>query len=228
MTSVNALKELFKDKALFDQSLTHKSWVNENKRLRESNERLEYLGDAVLEFVVSKALFGRFSSQPEGYLTALRANLVNTKNLAQVAKKLDLGSALFLSKGEEDGGGRENDSLLADTVEAVIGAIYVDQGINAAAKFIKINLLSEIEEKLKEPLKDAKSRLQEHMQAKGFLTPLYKVTKEIGPDHNKRFTVEVSIQEKNESKPQLVGRGEGGSKMEAQQQAAQDALEKVA
>src|SRR6266576_3184980 len=127
----------FKNKDLLDLALTHRSWVNEHKGIRNSNERLEFLGDAILEFVVSKELYKDFPDKEEGYLTALRANLVNTISLAGVAEKLDLGSLIFLSKGEEDGGGRKNTSLLADTVEAIIGAMFIDKGIEEAEKFIK-------------------------------------------------------------------------------------------
>ena len=116
----------FKNKSLLDLALTHRSWVNEHKGVRTSNERLEFLGDAVLEFVVSKEIYKKFPDKEEGYLTALRANLVNTVSLTEIAKKLNLGSILYLSKGEEESGGRTNPSLLADTVEAIIGAIFID------------------------------------------------------------------------------------------------------
>src|SRR3989344_6116818 len=145
MTDTTKIKENFKNKDLFDLALTHRSWVNEHKGIRTSNERLEFLGDAVLEFVVSKELYAKFPDQEEGYLTALRANIVNTVSLAEIAKKLDLGSILFVSKGEEESGGRTNTSLLADTVEAIIGAIYIDRGILDAEKFITENLLVDLE-----------------------------------------------------------------------------------
>src|SRR3989344_8156149 len=120
------LADLFKNKELLDQALTHRSWVNEHKNLRRSNERLEFLGDAVLEFVVSEVIYNKFRDQEEGYLTALRAKIVNTVSLAAVAQKMDLGKHIFLSKGEEETGGRTNTSLLADTVESIIGAIFID------------------------------------------------------------------------------------------------------
>jgi len=210
----------FKNKAFLDLALTHKSWVNENKGTRESNERIEYLGDAILEFVVSKYLFAKFPDKPEGFLTALRANLVNTRNLSEVAMKLDLGNNLFLSKGEEDGGGRTNPSLLADTVEAVIGALYLDQGLTAVKKFIQANLLVDLDQKLKEPLKDPKSRLQEMIQAKGYPAPKYTVTSEVGPDHDKQFTIQVDA-------GGIIAQGEGASKAIAQQNAAEAALVKL-
>ena len=221
MDKLDNLKNLFADKNLLNQALTHKSWVNEHPKERESNERLEFLGDAILEFVISQELYLRFPDKEEGYLTALRANLVNTQNLANLAKNLDLGDSIFLSKGEEDGGGRENPSLLADTVEAIIGALFLDSGIGATQEFIKLNLVSEIPEKVGKPLKDPKSRLQESIQAEGPLTPKYKVIEESGPDHSKRFILEVVVGEK------VLARGEGKSKSEAEQKAAQAALELV-
>lgn len=215
------IKSNFKDKNLLDLALTHRSWVNENSAAQGTNERLEFLGDAILEFVVSEHIYKKFESKPEGFLTALRANIVNTKNLAQLAERLDLGSLLKLSKGEESGGGRENSSLLADTVEAIIGAIYLDQGYPAAEKFITENLLHDLEEKLARPLKDAKSRLQEAVQSKGHPAPRYKVVDQHGPDHDKEFTVQVSVS------GQLVGEGKGKSKSSAQQQAAEAGLAKL-
>lgn len=220
MTDITQLKNLFKDKELLIQALTHKSWVNEHPGARGTNERLEFLGDAVLEFIVSDHLYREFPDKEEGYLTALRANLVNTQNLAEVAKKLSIGHELLLSKGEEEGGGRENTSILADTVEAIIGAIFIDQGAGAATSFVNENLLEEVSEKVKGPLKDPKSILQELVQAEGFSTPKYKVIEESGPDHNKKFVVEVSID--GEKK----GLGEGKSKNLAEQEAAKNALER--
>jgi ribonuclease-3 len=220
MKDLDLLKKDFKNEGLFDQALTHRSWVNEHKGVRTSNERLEFLGDAILEFVVSKELFTKFPDKEEGYLTALRANLVNTAALAEIAKELDLGGRLFLSKGEEDGGGRTNSSLLADTVEAIIGAIFIDRGVEAAEKFIQENLMPELEKRAEEPLKDAKSRLQELVQAKGLPAPKYQVVEESGPDHNKKFVVEVLIEGKSQ------GRGIGKSKGIAEQEAARQVLSK--
>lgn len=221
MKNILKLNSLFNNKNLLDLALTHKSWVNENPGKRGSNERLEFLGDAILEFVVSEQLYEKFPDKEEGYLTALRANIVNTVNLAKTAKNIDLGKAIYLSKGEEEGGGRENSSLLADTVEAVIGALYLDQGLPASENFIKENLLFDIEIKTKQPLKDPKSRLQEYVQAKGLPTPKYRVFKESGPDHEKNFQVEVVIDNKS------WGLGEGKSKSLAEQKAAENALFKV-
>lgn len=219
MTTVPSLQKSFKDPALFDLALTHRSWVNEHKGVRPSNERLEFLGDAILEFIVSKEIYEKFPDQEEGYLTALRANLVNTISLAGIARQLDLGPALYLSKGEEESGGRTNTSLLADTVEAIIGAIYLDRGVKEAEKFIQENLLVDLEQRLKTPLKDGKSRLQEYVQAQSLPAPKYEVVEESGPDHNKKFVIAVKVS------GEVWGKGEGKSKSTAEQEAANNALE---
>lgn len=220
MTDIQTIKDSFKDKNLFDHALTHRSWVNEHKGERTSNERLEFLGDAILEFVVSREIYNKYPNKEEGYLTALRANLVNTVALSEFAKKLDLGSVLHLSKGEEESGGRTNPSLLADTLEAIIGAIFIDRGILGAEEFIKENLMAEVEKKASEPLKDPKSRLQEYVQSQGFAAPKYKVIEETGPDHSKKFVIEVMVNETS------WGRGEGKSKGAGEQAAALQALTK--
>ena len=220
MKKIETLRISFKNKGLLDTALTHRSWVNEHKGERTSNERLEFLGDAILEFIASKEIYSRFPDKEEGYLTVLRANLVNTTALAEVAKRLDLGQELFLSKGEIDGGGRTNTSLLADTVEAVIGAIYIDRGIIDAEKFIKANLLSNVSEKASEELKDSKSQLQELVQSRGLPAPKYQVIEESGPDHDKKFVIEVFVN------GEAWGRGEGKSKGGAEQEAARQVLAK--
>jgi len=212
----------FDNVTLLELSLTHKSWVNEHPGNRESNERLEFLGDAILEFVVSKELYSKFPDKEEGYLTALRANLVNTVNLAKIAMRLDLGSKLYLSKGEEDTGGRSNQSILADAVEAIIGGLFLDGGLAKSEEFIASQLLNDLEKMASEPLKDPKSRLQELVQAQGFNAPKYEVVKEEGPDHNKRFVIQVLVEGKS------WGVGEGKNKSEAAQSAAVKALEQSA
>lgn len=215
---MNKLRQSFGDEGLFEEALTHSSWVNENPGKRKSNERLEFLGDAVLELVVTQALFLKFPLKEEGYLTALRANLVNTKNLSDVARKLEIGPQIHLSKGESP----DKNSLLADTLEAIIGAIYLDQGIVIASKFIHKNILSDLPEHLKRPIKSAKSVLQERAQALGFLAPKYKVVRSFGPDHAKEFEVEVIVNS------EVLGTGIGKGKNEAQQKAASVGLEKLA
>lgn len=219
MSNHENLVKMFKNKNLLELALTHRSWVNENKGIRESNERLEFLGDAILEFVVSKELFKNYPDQEEGYLTALRANIVNTVSLANIAKKLEVGASLYLSKGEEEGGGRINTSLLANTVEAIIGALFLDQGIIHASKFINQNILSEVPNIVKQPLKDAKSRLQELVQAMGLSTPKYEVVEESGPDHAKQFRISVVVDGKR------WGEGTGKNKSEGAQVAAKKAIE---
>jgi len=213
------LEKLFTNQSLLALALTHKSWVNEHSGIRESNERLEFLGDAILEFVVSKEIYSQFPDKEEGYLTVLRANLVNTVSLAKLAQKLTLGERLLLSKGEEDTGGRTNTSLLANTVEAIIGALFLDGGLDKSEAFIQEHLLTTIDETLSLPLKDAKSRLQEIVQAQGLPAPKYEVMGEEGPDHNKIFTIQVLV----DGKP--IAEGTGKNKSEAAQQAAERGLE---
>jgi ribonuclease III len=212
------LETLFNDQSFLTLALTHKSWVNEHAGIRESNERIEFLGDAILEFVVSKDIFANFPDKEEGYLTVLRANLVNTVNLGKVAQRLNLGDKLYLSKGEEETGGRTNISLLANTVEAIIGALYLDGGLSKAEEFIHTQLLAQIDETLAQPLKDPKSRLQEIVQAQGLSAPRYDVLEENGPDHNKEFTIQVIV----DGKP--IAKGQGKNKSEAAQMAAEKGL----
>lgn len=211
----------FKNSEYFDHAMTHRSWINENPGVRTSNERLEFLGDAILELIVSDYIYHKFPEKEEGFMTALRANMVNTVNLASVARKLGLGNEILLSKGEEQGNGRESDSLLADTTEALIGAIYLDRGLEDAKEFITQNLLKELPEKLSMPLKDAKSRLQEAVQADGYPTPKYKVVSESGPDHDKEFVIEVLVGDEE------IATGSGKSKNKAEQSAAEAALAKL-
>jgi ribonuclease III len=214
----------FKNQQLLITALTHRSALNEKSSgttSSEHNERLEFLGDAVLELATTRFLFDKFPEEPEGRLTAFRSSLVKTETLAELAKEMNLGSEMFMSKGEEETGGRENNSLLADTTEAVIGAMYLDQGFEAVEIFLKDKLFVKFD-KIKEQklYKDAKSELQEIIQAKGFSTPVYHVVKAEGPDHDKNFTVTVSVDGK------ALGEGSGKSKQLAQQEAAKQALEK--
>jgi len=220
MKKIDLIKKDFKDINLLNLALTHRSWVNEHKGQRTSNERLEFLGDAILEFIVSKELFAKFPNQEEGYLTALRANIVNTIALAKIAQELELSNEIFVSKGEEDTGGKTNSSLLADTVEAIIGAIYLDRGLESVEKFINEFFLFDIDEKASKPLKDCKSRLQEFVQAKGYPAPKYVVALESGPDHDKSFVIEVVVN------GEIWGKGKGKSKSTAEQEAACQVLTK--
>ncbi len=211
----------FKDRKLLRQAFIHRSYLNESSET-DSNERLEFLGDSILSFVVSNYLYRKHPEFDEGKLTNLRSLLVNTKNLAQVSKDLGIGRRLMLSKGEEESGGRANQSLLADGLEAVIGALFLDQGISEVEKFLGEVLLPKAEEFVrKDLLKDPKSLLQEKVQAskKGPLN--YDVIKEEGPAHAKTFTVGVFVNST------LIGTGMGKSKQVAQENAALEALEKL-
>lgn len=209
----------FRVRSLLRKALIHRSYLNENSGEAESNERLEFLGDAILEFVVSNYLYKKFPKEDEGHLTTLRARLVDTSSLSETAIELDLGDAIYLSKGEDRGGGKINRGLLANTVEAIIGAIFLDQGMEVVERFIKENILKKIPEIVKKSLKDPKSLLQEYVQAAGFVTPTYKVIEETGPDHKKRFTVEVLVNK------MPFAKGTGNSKQQATLDAAAKALE---
>ncbi|MBI2621573.1 MAG: ribonuclease III [Candidatus Levybacteria bacterium] len=209
-----------KNKKLLQEALTHRSFLNESREKTLSNERLEFLGDSILSFIVSTHLFTNYPEFNEGKLTNLRSLLVNTKTLAQAANECDLGSRLRLSKGEEDSGGRKNQSLLADAFEAFIGALFLDQGISEVEKFLKLTIILRIEGLIqKNILKDPKSILQEYVQARKQNSPLYKVLSEEGPAHKRQFLVGVFVGEK------LIGKGEGRSKQEAEENAAEKALE---
>ncbi|NMB56333.1 ribonuclease III [Candidatus Beckwithbacteria bacterium] len=223
-TSINCQQKLnyhYQNPELLETALIHRSYLNEDKNIKQSNERLEYLGDAVLELITSDFLYREFPNEPEGYLTATRAKIVQTKTLAQVANRCELGDYLKLSKGEAASGGNKNESILADLVEAIIGSIYLDGGIEAAKKFIHDQILSDFESLIENAqVQDFKSKLQELVQAKGGIAPTYQVVKEEGPDHDRTFTVQVFFFDE----PQSVGMGK--SKQTAQQNAARKALEK--
>jgi len=213
----------FKNKKLLETALTHRSYLNEHKSENlVSNERLEYLGDAVLELIVSLYLFKKYPTFPEGRLTSLRAKLVQTKTLAMAAEKLEIGPQIKLSRGEKESNGHENPSLLADTFEAIIGAIYQDADFQSAYDFVQKNLLLPSEKLFKTKLpEDYKSKFQEIVQSKGFSSPTYEVSESSGPDHDKTFKVTVIIDNKKHNS------GVGKSKQEAEQDAAKKALEKL-
>lgn len=214
------LKVTFKNPQILQQAFYHRSYLNEVKTKIESNERLEFLGDSILSLCISEFLFHKRLKDTEGDLTNLRAYIVKTKSLAQAAKKLDLGSYLHLSRGEELGGGRENVQLLANTYEALLGAIYLDQGIKVVRGVIEETLISLFETELKMgPPKDAKSSLQEVAQNKFKQSPQYKILETKGPDHAKQFTVAVFL------KGQQYGVGWGASKQIAEEEAASKALQ---
>ena len=212
----------FQNIDLLTQALTHRSYLNENRNLKQSNERLEYLGDAVLELITSDFLFHQFPDLPEGELTSIRAKIVQTKSLAHVASQLKLGDYLMMSKGEIATGGKQNTSILADLLESIIGAIYLDGAIKPAKSFITHHILSHYQQIiLKAQVEDYKSTLQEYVQSQGDIAPTYQVIDEKGPDHHKNFTIQVNYF----SQPRETG--SGPSKQIAQQLAAKNALEKL-
>ncbi len=210
----------FKNKDLIRQAFIHKSYINEHRDEGiDHNERLEFLGDAVLELVATRHLFEVCPDHDEGIMTSFRSALVKGKHLAEVAEELDLGKYLHLSHGEEKSGGRNKKYILANTVEALIGAIYLDHEYEAAEKFINMFILKKLDEIIEKGLHiDAKSQLQEMCQEKEDFTPHYKVEDEKGPDHDKKFTMGVYI------KDELIATGIGSSKQKAEDAAAENAL----
>lgn len=217
----NKLNINFKNKNLLKQAFTHRSYINENPEAGENNERLEFLGDAVLELVITRHLYDKYPDKTEGELTSYRSGLVNTNTLSETASRLKMNDLLRLSKGESKDVGRARQYILANTFEALIGAIYLDPGYDTASDFIANNLFGYIDDMvLKKLWRDAKSFLQEKSQDIKGITPHYKLLKEDGPDHAKEFTVGVYIGD------ELVGRGGGLSKQEAEQKAAEDGLKK--
>lgn len=212
---------VFKNQSLLENALVHRSALNELHG-STSNERLEFLGDAVLELVTTVFLYERFPQEAEGVLTSYRAALVKTTTLATVTKELGLDKMLKMSKGEERSGGRENIGMLADTFEAVTGALYLDQGYDAARDFIAASLFPKVDEIIADKLyKDYKTNLQELVQSQGKSTPEYRTVEESGPDHLKVFTVQVMVGD------DVLGSGAGKSKQDASQEAARVALERI-
>lgn len=211
----------FKDKSLLKQAFTHRSYINENRGTNlEHNERLEFLGDAVLELIVTDYLYKKYADKPEGELTAYRSALVNSTTLSNSALSMGMNDYLLLSHGESKDTGRARTYILANTFEAFLGAVYLDQGYEGAQKFVSEHIFPLIEEVVaKGSWIDAKSKFQELAQEKTSLTPVYKTTKETGPDHDKNFTVGVYLGN------DLVATGDGRSKQDAEQVAARRALE---
>ncbi len=211
----------FQDKSILQQAFTHRSYINEHPGLDiKHNERLEFLGDAVLELVSTEELFKRYPDVPEGELTAYRAAMVNTVSLAETSSEIGLDSFLLLSKGESKDKGKGRSNILANTFESVVGALYLDQGYSAAQKFIADTLFPKIQEIVDKKLyRDAKSLVQEMSQEKLGVTPSYEIISEKGPDHDKHFTAGIYFGE------ELAAQGRGASKQEAEQAAARKALE---
>ena len=213
----------FHNLSLWQTALTHRSALNEKLSASTlSNERLEFLGDAVLELLTTEFLYHRFTDLQEGELTAYRSALVKTDTLAKIAGRLKLGEQLLISRGEENTGGRTNPSLLADVFEAVVGALFLDQGLDVVRQFLTQELFAELAHiTASQDYKDAKSTLQEISQAKGYGTPVYQTVSASGPDHDKEFVIHAVIDDK------VVGEGVGKSKQSAQQQAAKQAIEQI-
>ena len=210
----------FQDRALLETALNHSSYANENRAAGlESNERLEFLGDSVLGQIVASYLFLTYPKMPEGQMTRLRAELVCEQSLHTVAQKLELGRYIKLGRGEEHTGGRQRDSILADAVEAVIAAMYLDGGMEVAKRFIDTYILSGFEAEEIHTVTDYKTALQEHVQRKAGQTLAYELVSETGPDHRKTFTMRVAL---NDSP---IGEGSGRTKKEAEQNAAKAGLE---
>ncbi|MDD3607750.1 MAG: ribonuclease III [Candidatus Moranbacteria bacterium] len=211
----------FKNFDLLQEAITHRSYLNENRKYSlPHNERLEFLGDAVLELSVTRYLFNNYEN-PEGELTNWRASLVNGEMLSRVADKLKIDAYILMSKGERKDTGKARQYILANTIEAIIGAIYLDQGFGAADKFILKNIVINLPEILKnKSYVDPKSFFQEKAQEIEQITPHYEVIEEWGPDHDKKFKVAVFL------KDEQVAIGEGGSKQEAQRNAAEKGLKK--
>ncbi len=213
----------FKDQNLLKEALTHRSYINENPDWGVShNERLEFLGDAVLELTVTEILFLKYLEMPEGELTSIRAALVNYQMLAEIAKIIGLEEVILLSKGETKDTGRAREVILANALEALLGALYLDSGYETAKKFVSETVLSQLSKVMKEKLyKDPKSYLQEITQEKMKLTPTYEILSEEGPDHAKVFESGVYFGKK------LIAVGKGFSKQEAEVEAAKNALEEI-
>ncbi len=215
----NVVKYQFKNKQLLTEALSHSSYANEKKKSRNSNERLEFLGDSVLSVVVSQYLFEHFSHLPEGELTKIRASLVCEKSLHGFAKQINLGEYLLLGRGEEHTGGRVRPSILADAFEAVIAAIYLDGGLEAVRKHVLRFIPDDIDKKNLATFSDFKTILQEVIQKNPEEKVEYILADQTGPDHNKAFKVQVCLNSN------IIGTGTGKSKKEAEQMAAKEALE---
>lgn len=209
----------FNNKKLLQNALTHSSYANEVRNGITSNERLEFLGDSVLSIIVAEYLFLHYKSIPEGELTKLRASLVCEKTLCKFSRELELGKFLKLGKGEDKGGGRERDSILADAFEALLAAIYLDGGMEVATNHVLRFVIPEIEDKNQHTFKDYKTALQEIIQRNPEEYVTYVLKGESGPDHDKVFEVEVHLNSN------VIGRGKGKNKKQAEQMAAKQALE---
>lgn len=212
----------FKNKILLQKALTHRSYLNHEMERSASNERLEFLGDAVLDLIISEEFFKLFPQKNEGDLTKLKSLFVNQAALAKTAKQIKLNQYIFLGEGEDQSGGRDRETILSDALEALVGAIYIDSGLEEVKKFVKKFIISDVKKFHNQPIPDNyKSKLLEYIQNTTQTIPMYRIINERGPDHNKTFTVEVSIDGKS------YGTGKGKSKKKAEQNAALAAINKI-
>jgi ribonuclease-3 len=217
-----ALGVSFNNPSLLEQALVHSSYLNENPAIAASNQRLEFLGDAVLGLVIAQELYRRLPQSSEGKMTELRSWLVRGDALSRLAKSISLGSYLYMGKGEEASGGRDKPANLAGALEAAMGAIFLDQGFNTARDFILKLMGKELDKALSQGVEaDYKSQLQELIQARHQPAPTYQVIEATGPDHDRSFTVEVRLGDT------VLGRGRGKSKKSAEEEAARSALEQL-
>jgi len=212
----------FKNKSLLQRAVTHRSYVNESGKNARDNERLEYLGDSVLALVVNEYLFKHFEDYQEGKLAKIKSAVVSEATLARLARKIDLGEFILMGRGEEHSGGRERPSILANTLETVIGAVFLDQGLKSSRKFVLALIKDEIEI-VNNPssMRDPKTALQEYVQKKYKARPIYEVIDERGPDHRKEFTVRLLVNGRE------IVTGEGPSKRKAEMNAARISLQKI-
>ena len=215
---IKALPERFNNLGLLRRAMCHRSYLNENSDMSEDNERLEFLGDAVLGLIVAEWLVKHFPEKPEGFLTKARALLVRTENLAKYARKIDLGPALLLSKGEELTGARDRDAVLCDAFEALVAALYLDQGLDVVKSFVEPFLTIEEDTIMDRFDLEPKSRLQEWAQGIGHKSPVYVLLAETGPDHDRVFSVQALVDDKP------LGIGKGKTKQAAEKKAAQNSL----
>ncbi|HHX08968.1 MAG TPA: ribonuclease III [Chloroflexi bacterium] len=216
------LPENFSDIFMLTRALTHRSYMNENKDVLEDNERLEFLGDAILNFIVAEWLYNHYPEKQEGFLTKVRAALVHTQQLSAFARKIELGPAILVGRGEASTGGRDRDAILCDAFEALIAAMYLDTGIQTVKNFIVPLLETESSEILKSHAEeDVKSRLQEWAQAQGYASPIYVLVSESGPDHAKQFEVVALVNNRK------IASGKGSSKQTAEKDAAVNSMKKL-
>ena len=216
------LPENFSDIFMLTRALTHRSYMNENKDLLEDNERLEFLGDAILNFIVAEWLYNHYPEKQEGFLTKVRAALVHTQQLSAFARKIELGPAILVGRGEASTGGRDRDAILCDAFEALIAAMYLDTDIQTVKNFIVPLLETESSEILKSHAEeDVKSRLQEWAQAQGYASPIYVLVSESGPDHAKQFEVVALVNNRK------IASGKGSSKQTAEKDAAVNSMKKL-